>query len=125
YRNRILMSLLVYQALKPGEIEALQCAEISLEEATVYIKSSAKNKSRTLTLKVGQILLFRKYLEETRPKLVRENRTQAFLIGQRKEPMTAGDITKHIRRNYDVYRPRKVNALTIRQSVITNLLKAG
>lgn len=37
--------------------------------------------------------------------------------------MTAGDITKHIRRNYAVYRPRKVNALTIRQSVIANLLK--
>nr|WP_245189383.1 tyrosine-type recombinase/integrase [Lunatimonas salinarum] len=39
--------------------------------------------------------------------------------------MTAEDITKHIRRNDDVYRPRKVNALTIRQSVIANLLKRG
>ena len=37
--------------------------------------------------------------------------------------MTAEDITKHIKRNYNIYKPRKVNALTIRQSVITNLLK--
>ncbi len=123
YRNKVLMSLLIYQALKPNEIEALQCDEINLEEATIYIKSSAKNNSRTLALKANQILLFKKYLEEIRVKLVAENETKSFIIGQRKEPMTAEDITKHIKRNYNIYKPRKVNALTIRQSVITNLLK--
>jgi integrase/recombinase XerD len=125
YRNKVLMSLLIYQALKPNEIEALQCDEINLEEATVYIKSSAKNNSRTLALKANQILLFKKYLEEIRPKLIQDNETKSFIIGQRKEPMTAEDITKHIKRNYNIYKPRKVNALTIRQSVITNLLKSG
>ena len=123
YRNKVLMSLLIYQALKPNEIEALQCDEINLEEANIYIKSSAKNNSRTLALKANQILLFKKYLEEIRVKLVAENKTKSFIIGQRKEPMTAEDITKHIKRNYNIYKPRKVNALTIRQSVITNLLK--
>lgn len=123
YRNKVLMSLLIYQALKPNEIEALQCDEINLEEATIYIKSSAKNNSRTLALKANQILLFKKYLEEIRVKLVAENETKSFIIGHRKEPMTAEDITKHIKRNYNIYKPRKVNALTIRQSVITNLLK--
>jgi integrase/recombinase XerD len=123
YRNKVLMSLLIYQALKPNEIEALQCDEINLEQATIYIKSSAKNNSRTLALKANQILLFKKYLEEIRPKLIQDNETKSFIIGQRKEPMTAEDITKHVKRNYNIYRPRKVNALTIRQSVITNLLK--
>ena len=123
YRNKVLMSLLIYQALKPNEIEALQCDEINLEEATIYIKSSAKNNSRKLALKANQILLFKKYLEEIRPKLIQDNETKSFIIGQRKEPMTAVDITKHIKRNYNIYKPRKVNALTIRQSVITNLLK--
>jgi len=123
YRNKVLISLLVYQALKPNEIEALQCDEINLEQATIYIKSSAKNNSRTLALKANQILLFKKYLEEIRMKLLNGNETKAFIIGQRKEPMTAEDITKHIKRNYNIYKPRKVNALTIRQSVITNLLK--
>lgn len=135
YRNRVLISLLVYQALKPYEIEALECEEINLEEATVYIKPSAKSNGRTLALKANQIVMFKKYLEETRPRLLKasdgqakpinENRTKAFVVGQRKGSMTAGDITKHIRRNYDIYRPRKVNALTIRQSVIANLLKRG
>jgi integrase/recombinase XerD len=123
YRNKVLMSLLIYQALKPNEIETLQCDEINLEQATIYIKSSAKNNSRTLALKANQILLFKKYLEEIRPKLIQDNETKSFIIGQRKEPMTAEDITKHIKRNYNIYKPRKVNTLTIRQSVITNLLK--
>jgi len=123
YRNKVLMSLLIYQALKPNEIEALQCDEINLEEATIYIKSIAKNNSRKLALKANQILLFKKYLEEIRPTLIQDNETKSFIIGQRKEPMTAVDITKHIKRNYNIYKPRKVNALTIRQSVITNLLK--
>lgn len=123
YRNKVLMSLLIYQALKPNEIEALECDEINLGEATIYIKSSAKNNSRTLALKANQILLFKKYLEEIRVKLVAENQTKSFIIGHRKEPMTAEDITKHIKRNYNIYRPRKVNAMSIRQSVIANLLK--
>lgn len=123
YRNKVLMSLLIYQALKPNEIEALQCDEINLEEATVYIKPSPKNNSRTLALKASQILLFKKYQEEIRVKLVAENQTGAFIIGHRKKPMTAEDITKHIKRNYNIYIPRRVNAMTIRQSVIANLLK--
>jgi integrase/recombinase XerD len=129
YRNKALMSLLIYQALKPSEIERLETTEINLEAATIYIKSSAKNNSRTLALKANQILLFKKYLEEIRPSLIQEKESNAFIIGQRKEPMTAEDITKHIKRNYnpDSYqdKPRNVNALTIRQSVITNLLKSG
>lgn len=123
YRNKVLISLLVYQALKPNEIESLQTDEINLDEAFIYIKSSAKNNSRTLPLKANQILLFKKYLEEIRPKLLQKNETKSFIIGHRKEPMTAEDITKHIKRNYNLFTPRKVNAQTIRQSVITNLLK--
>jgi integrase/recombinase XerD len=123
YRNKVLISLLIYQALKPTEIENLQTGDINLEEATIYIKASAKNNSRTLPLKANQILLFRTYLEEIRGKLLKENETDFFMIGQRRKPMTGEDITQHMKGNYQLFKPRKVNAMTIRQSVITNLLK--
>lgn len=123
YRNKVLISLLIYQALKPNEIEALQVEDINLGEATIYIKPSAKSNSRTLGLKANQILLFKHYIEDIRLKLLQENESHFFMIGQRKTPMTAEDITKHIKRNYNIYKPRNVNAQTIRQSVITNLLK--
>ena len=122
-RNKVLVSLLIYQALKPTEIASINTDEINLEEANIYIKPSSKNNSRTLPLKANQILLFKKYEEEIRPKLIKENTTTCFIIGQRKEPMSAEDITKHIKRHYNIYQPRNVTAMTIRQSVITNLLK--
>jgi integrase/recombinase XerD len=124
YRNKVLISLLIYQALKPNEIEALQVDDINLEQATIYIKSSIKSNSRTLGLKATQIILFKNYIDDIRLKLLRENESNLLIIGQRKTPMVAEDITKHIKRSYGkYYAPRNVNAQTIRQSVITNLLK--
>jgi integrase/recombinase XerD len=123
YRNKVLISLLIYQALRPIEMEALQCDEINLQQGTIYIKPTPKNNGRTLSLKANQILLFKNYIEEIRPKLLKENQTNILIIGHRKEPMTGEDITKHIKRNYNIFKPRNVNAMTIRQSVITNLLK--
>ncbi|WP_162416129.1 hypothetical protein [Cyclobacterium roseum] len=54
-----------------------------------------------------------------------KNQTNAFITGQREKPKTAEDITKHISWYYGIYAPRKVNALTILQNVIANILKAG
>jgi integrase/recombinase XerD len=127
YRNKVLMSLLIYQGLKPDEIARLTVADINLEQATLYIQPSAKSNSRTLALKANQILLFKYYMEEIRPQLlsadINTTSTKMLLIGQRKQPMSGEDITKHIKRNYALYTPRKVTCQTIRQSVITNLLK--
>ena len=136
YRNKVLMSLLIYQALKPTEIASITLDEINLSAATIYIKGSGKNNSRELSLKPNQILLFHQYQSEIRPKLSPDSigtksrsiagLTEFFILGHRGNPMTAEDITKHVKRSFKgLYIPRKVNCQTIRQSVITNLLKAG
>jgi integrase/recombinase XerD len=126
YRNKVLMSLLIYQALKPTEIASITLNEINLSQATVYIKASAKSNSRELTLKPNQILLFHQYQTEIRLKLLKGSENDFFIIGQRSSPMKGEDITKHVKRSFKgLYAPRKVNCQTIRQSVITNLLKAG
>jgi integrase/recombinase XerD len=126
YRNKVLMSLLIYQALKPTEIASITLNEINLNEATIYIKGSGKNNSRELSLKPNQILLFHQYQTEIRPKLLKGGENDFFIIGHRCNPMTGEDITKHVKRSFkELYTPRKVNCQTIRQSVITNLLKAG
>ncbi|WP_394366573.1 tyrosine-type recombinase/integrase [Cyclobacterium salsum] len=47
-------------------------------------------------------------------------------MGSRQNPVTAEDITKQVTRSFKgFYAPRKVNCRTIRQSVITNLLRSG
>jgi integrase/recombinase XerD len=125
-RNKVLMSLLVYQALYPVELEALRVGDINLETGTVRIRSTAKTNGRELSLKPSQILLFYAYIREVRPLLLKEGASDRLLIGQRGEPMSAEDMTKHVKRSFaERYPGRTVNAQTIRQSVIAHLLKQG
>lgn len=125
-RNKVLISLLIYQALKPEEIAQLSLENINLSIGTVYIKSTPKSHARTLHLKTHQILLFHEYQEKSRPELLKSLDSQHFIVTNRSGKMSAEDITKHIKRSYKShYSPRIVNCQTIRQSVISNLLKAG
>jgi integrase/recombinase XerD len=126
YRNKVLSSLLIYQALHPGEIENLLVEHIDLNTGSIYIKPTFKTNSRTLQLKPNQILLFHQYINEIRSKLLNNKPSNSLLIGIRGGEMSGEDITKHIKRSFkELYPNRKVNAQTIRQSVITNLLKQG
>lgn len=126
YRNKVLISLLIYQALKPGEIAELTIRDINLENATVYIKSTAKTNARELALKPNQIMLFYFYETGIRIKLLKNSKTDYFLISRNGRAMSGEEITKHVKKSYvGFYTNRKINCLTIRQSVIANLLKAG
>lgn len=125
-RNKVLMSLLIYQALYPTEMELLRVSDINLEAGRIQVRGTAKTNGRELQLKPNQILLFYGYLREIRPRLLKEGTSDRLLIGQRSEPMTAEDITKHVKRSFKgLYPGRTVNAQTIRQSVIANFLKQG
>jgi integrase/recombinase XerD len=126
YRNKVLSSLLIYQGLHPREIEALQVTDINLQTGSIYIRPTYKTNARTLQLKPNQILLFHQYITEIRPKLLNRNSSNSLLVGIRGGAMKGEDITKHVKRSFkELYPARKVNAQTIRQSVITNLLKQG
>jgi integrase/recombinase XerD len=125
-RNRVLMSLVVYQALLPQEMEAIVTTDLNLEAGEIYIRPTAKTKGRTLPLKPVQILLFYAYVQDKRPELLKGNASEKLLIGLRGGAMSGEDITKHIQRTARaVYGRRGVNAAVIRQSVIASLLKAG
>jgi integrase/recombinase XerD len=125
-RNRVLTGLLIYQGLLPNELENLRVADINLTEGTIYIRGTAKTNSRTLPLKPTQIMTLHEYIHETRPKLNRKLTEEYLLIGLRSEYMRGADIGKHVIAGFrGKFTGRKVNCQTIRQSVITNLLKAG
>jgi integrase/recombinase XerD len=126
YRNKVLCSLLIYQALYPQEMEKIEVTNIDLQEGNMYIKPTAKTNGRSLPLRPNQVLLFHQYITEIRNNLLKENPSNALLIGIRGEAMSGEDITKHIKRSFKgLYAGRNVTAQTIRQSVIANLLKQG
>lgn len=129
-RNKIIISLLIYQALTVREIAGLEVENIDLEKCVIFIKgnkepTSKSPKSRTLPLQAKQILLFYKYLTEDRSKLLTySNQTTAntyFILsqyGKRIDPHSISKIINESRKEED-----KIQPMRIRQSVIANLLK--
>jgi len=126
-RDKVIISLLIYQALSVLEISQLDIENIDLEKGTIYIKANVKNKSRTLSLKADQIMLIHKYLTETR--LLLENKSKshciedknALILSQAGTRIQHHSISKQI--NYGREEHEKMQPLKIRQSVIAHLLK--
>lgn len=123
-RNRIILSLLIYQGLTNGEIKRLVLRDINLEAGTIYINSSRKTNSRTLKLTNQQVFWLMNYQREDRPKLLRTV-TAKLLINKSGSAESGEGISYLVERSKHLFPERKLNPKTIRQSVIANLLKAG
>ena len=129
-RNKIIISLLIYQALTVKEIAALVIQDINLVKGEIFIKGSQEAtskspKSRTLPLHAKQVLLIDNYLKQDRGRLLKYNKETLekdyFILGQYGENINPHIISKAInehRSKADRIPPKK-----IRQSVIANLLK--
>jgi integrase/recombinase XerD len=129
-RNKIIISLLIYQALTVKEIAELQVENINLEKCEIFIKASeeltAKSpQSRTLPLQAKQILLIYNYLEKDRVKLLQYNNKKetetSFILGQYGEKINPHGIGKMI--NETKPKTEQIKPIKIRQSVIANFLK--
>jgi integrase/recombinase XerD len=127
-RNNVLITLLIYQGLRPVEMAAIQVNDINLITGTIYIKATAKTNSRTLALKPNQILLFHHYIQHCRQKLLQKKNTDTtvLLISKAGGAMKCNDIIMRVLQKYrNLYEGRVMSTKTIRQSVIANLLKQG
>ncbi len=121
-RNQVIISLLIYQGLTNGDITNLQLNAINLEEGTIYIKAGRKTNARTLKLQSRQVFWLMNYIREDRPKLLKieSNKLIISKLGTEENGEGIGYIIETCRH---LFPDRKLNAKTIRQSVITNLLK--
>lgn len=121
-RNKIIMSLLVHQGLRIGEIEHLKLTDIDLEKATLEVKATGVTNSRNLPLKAEQILLLYEFINQDRNKLKTfRNDENALLLGKLGTPVTKEDVD-YLITTYQKQSKKKLTATTIRQSVIANLL---
>ena len=124
-RDKIIISLLIYQALTVLEISQIKITDVNLEAGTIRIKGNTKNKGRTLSLKSNQILLFHNYLKNEWKKYHRKQkpskRTDYFLMNHKGLQLWQGGINRMINKGKD--KQNKLIPLKIRQSVIAHLLK--
>lgn len=121
-RNKIIMSLLVHQGLRIGEIENIKVTDIDLEKATVQVTKTGVTNARNLPLKAEQILLLYEFINQDRNKLKTfRNDENALLLGKLGKPITKEDVD-YLITTYQKQSKKKLTATTIRQSVIANLL---
>jgi integrase/recombinase XerD len=120
-RNKVIISLLIYQALTSTEVCDIKCEHLDLSGGTLYIRGSRRNNARRLELKAKQIVLIHEYLTMDRPKLDTTN-SNMFLLTSRGKTETAAGLLSMIEPLKVLYPDRKLNLSTIRQSVISNLL---
>jgi site-specific recombinase XerD len=123
-KNQLMISLFIYQGLLKQEVLEMKLQDVKLEEGTIYVKSSGHVNSRILKLKGIQVILLQKYLQQIRPKLQRKE-TEILLLNMRGHAVRSGDVNHLIKTFKHLFPDRKLTVMTIRQSVITNLLKSG
>lgn len=120
-RNNVLLNLLIYQGLTSDEIIKLNIQDIDLDAGTIYIKASNNLNRRKLSLLAKQILLFSKYINEIRPKMLRTT-TDKLIIGKLGKPITVDSIHAMIEPLKPLFPDKNLNPKTIRMSVVCNWL---
>lgn len=123
YRNKFLISLLIYQGLTLSEVIQLKTSDIDLDEVTINIKASPTVNKRILNLKPNQLFLLDKYLRLSRSKLIKTD-TDALLLNKLGNPIKGDDVQYLVETFKYLFPDRKLNLQTIRQSVIANWLNS-
>jgi len=120
-RNNVLLNLLIYQGLTSDEIIRLNVRDIDLDAGTIYVKASSNLNSRRLQLLAKQILLFSKYINEVRPRMLR-SATDKLIITKLGKPIAVNSIHAMIEPLKPLFPDKNLNPQTIRMSVICNWL---
>lgn len=138
HRNKVIVGLLVYQALTRDEIHALRAEHLKLREGKIHIPATGKLNSRILSLEPHQILDLQEYILAVRPTILAErmaersgrkpNKYQAVEDVHRLFVSMNGQETMKNSLLHLNYALRKINTrykhgTQIRQSVITEWLK--
>lgn len=144
-RNKIILGLFIYQAISTEELGKLEPCHVRLKVGKIHIPGKRKRNSRTLELKSFQVMELHEYLTETRPKILEEItldkpgrhvcrpgrkpdkinkiriKDQLFLSINGSERIKNSLL--HLFRDVKKINPEIINAVQIRQSVITYWLK--
>lgn len=124
-RDKIIISLLIYQALSVLEISQLRVEDIDLKAGTIFVSENKKNRARTLSLQAQQIVLFQNYLKNDWKNYHRKQkpkqRLDYFVLSETGLQIYKSGINRMINRGRAAH--EKLTPLKIRQSVIAHLLK--
>jgi len=137
-RNKVMLGLLIYQAITTGELQRMEPGHLQIERGKVFVMGTRKTGSRYLDLRPHQILELHEYLQKVRPKIIKQTgkkrpSRKPVLVNHEelKERLFisingSADLKSsilHMFRNIQRTHPEIKNAQQIRSSVITYWLK--
>lgn len=127
WRNRLLISMLVYQGLATPEIAALTTASVHPDRGMIEVPGSRYTLARTLPLHASQILPLINYLRDERPELLKRRglETEALFISCEGNPVGKDTLFYLLSRYNPLFANKRLNPKRIRQSVIAGKLKEG
>lgn len=129
-RNKVILSLMIYQGLTTPEIDKLCLQDVKLREGKISVGGSRKSAARTLELKPHQIMELMEYQFTTRNELLKYSaqNSELFFISlpsagkQQSKSASTVYIWKAFSRELEKIEPRFSNFLQVRASVITHWL---
>lgn len=120
-RDKVILSLLVFQGVGRNELERIELKDIDLMEGKMYIAASRGANSRTLDLKPFQLLLLQDYILNIRKTILeqyqRESDKLILTIKPAKDESLSNVVT-YILKSLRVHYPKLRSLQHIRQSLI-------
>jgi site-specific recombinase XerD len=123
-RNKIMLSLIVYQGTKTEELNKLEVKDVKLKDGKIEIPGGLRSEGRILKLESHQVLEFYDYVNNTRKEILSTSGQQTDKLFVSIEGGDSLDSCMH-RLLFWVRRKNKlvVNAKQLRASVIVKWLK--
>lgn len=130
-RNKVILSLMINQALTTAEASRLSTLDLKLREGEIYIKGTRKSNERTLKLKSNQIIDLMEYTHRVRELILNYQEDQGvdqlFLslptAGKTKTNQRTLSVWKGLTKEVKKSNLRFVNFKQVRTTVISKWLK--
>lgn len=125
-RNKVILGLLVFQAVTIEELELLHPMHINLREGKITIPGTDRTNERILKLEASQVYDLQEYLNTTRsrilngPKISSPEKLTQLIIGMEGGTLLAGEVSWMMKR---LKHPKIKRASQIRASVIAQWTK--
>jgi integrase/recombinase XerD len=120
-RNKVILGLLIFQALTIEELETLESDHINLREGKIKIIGTDRTNERILRLEASQVFELQEYLNDTRgrilygPKVNEPEKITQLIVGMEGGRRLSGEVAWMMKR---LKHPKVRQASQIRASVI-------
>ncbi len=85
-RNKVILGLMIYQAITTRELHRLHEKHIQLKEGKIYVQGSRSSHHRTLDLDARQLLELQEYILVVRPRMLEAIRSGEYLKKSGRKP---------------------------------------